>query len=122
MTKGDTLQVKKSDGGDFPVTMDGESTCRECGCAVLWVITPKQKKMMLDHDPGEDGIYSSHWDRCKPGSGERPAAKPAPSAPKPTVDQTVINGILNRLDAIEVKLGMVSDLPFAILIAALLVL
>lgn len=126
MTKGDTLLVRKSDGGTFPVTFDNQGECRSCGAVMLWCETPKKKKMPVDANPDADGVRESHWSTCPNadshrGGGGGGESKPAPSAPKPTIDQTVINGILTRLDAIEVKLGMAADLPFAVLVSALTV-
>lgn len=39
------------------------SECRGCGVRILWVETPKGKKMPLN-EPNEYGEYLPHWDSC----------------------------------------------------------
>jgi hypothetical protein len=125
MTKGDKLKVRAKDGGDFPATFSGEGKCRDCGDAMGWIETSTGKKMPVELEPDSDGVHEVHWARCSKEGGD---PKPSP-APKPKSDSSDLAGRVTRLEeavfgkvkAVLADIPPVNDLPFAILLAALLI-
>ena len=77
-------QARLLDAGYRPAD---RSTCRRCGAAILWTITPNGKRMPLESLEAEiDGepdssllLWQPHFGTCKRRMAERPATpEPAP--------------------------------------------
>jgi hypothetical protein len=60
------ILVKTGRGGKSrtPCIREGEGRCRNCGSSILWVLTPRGRKMPIDPPAAGTDETESHFATC----------------------------------------------------------